>query len=85
MTPERAEQYAEDAPERYRCRRCQGQLRSLEFDGEHAPGTCYEPRVDHARQRLAWRKLHEATALLLIRAGFPEEAAWHAAEAERGR
>ena len=80
MTTDRAEQAEQSTYAR--CRRCDGQLRSLEFDGEHEDCT---PRVDHARQRAAIRRLHEATALLLIRAGYPEEAAWHAAEAERGK
>lgn len=59
---------------RYVCRRCQGRLRSLEFDSEHED--C-EPRVDEARAREARKNGHLDTARLLHRLGFDGQAEWH--------
>ena len=76
---DQSELYAEDAPSRYRCRRCQGQLRSLEFDGEHED--C-EPELDRIKQRDAQRQLHRDTAVMLRRLGYTERAQVHDVLAE---
>ena len=68
-------------PNHYTCRRCQGRLKSLEFDGEHEE--CGARDIDTARQREAIRRLHLSTAKMLQRTGHAEEAAYHFSEAER--
>ena len=76
MDAERIEAIEETG--RYLCRRCQGRIRSLQFDGEHED--C-EPRVDEAKAREARRIGEERTAKMLRRLGFPARAAIHEARA----
>jgi hypothetical protein len=70
MDQERAELFEDTVYAR--CRRCDGRLHSLEFDGEHED--C-RPRVDPERQRAAIHSLYLRTARMLKREGHADEAA----------
>lgn len=69
MDPERIEAYEDTVYAR--CRRCDGRLKSLEFDGEH--DDCL-PEVDPVRQRAAIHSLYLRTARMLKRDGHQDEA-----------